>query len=47
MRRRCRYLGKYVGKDLAAGGQPPGSSLEVYQGFQPRQVDVRGTSSTR
>ena len=42
----ARYLAKYVGKDLAAGGQPAGRHrYEVAQGFQPRGVPITGSSS--
>ncbi len=42
----ARYLAKYVGKDLAAGGQPSGlHRYEVAQGFQPRKVSIGGTSA--
>jgi hypothetical protein len=42
----ARYLAKYVGKDLAAGGQPSGlHRYEVAQGFQPRVVQIDGTSA--
>lgn len=42
----ARYLAKYVGKDLAAGGQPVGlHRYEVAQGFQPRGVPIEGRSS--
>ena len=38
----ARYLAKYVGKDLARGGQPSGlHRYEVAQGFQPREVADR------
>ena len=39
----ARYLAKYVGKDLAAGGQPSGlHRYEVAQGFQPHGVPIAG-----
>jgi hypothetical protein len=42
----ARYLAKYVGKDLAAGGQPSGlHRYEVAQGFQPRGVPITGVSA--
>jgi hypothetical protein len=42
----ARYLAKYVGKDLAGSGQPSGRHrYEVGQGFQPREVDISGTSA--
>ena len=42
----ARYLAKYVGKDLARGGQPSGlHRYEVAQGFQPRGVPIGGTSA--
>jgi hypothetical protein len=42
----ARYLAKYVGKDLAAGGQASGlHRYEVAQGFQPRAVQINGTSA--
>lgn len=42
----ARYLAKYVGKDLASGGQPSGlHRYEVGQGFQPRTVRITGTSA--
>lgn len=42
----ARYLAKYVGKDLASGGQPTGlHRYEVAQGFQPKGVPIRGRSS--
>ena len=42
----ARYLAKYVGKDLASGGQPSGlHRYEVAQGFQPRTVPITGTSA--
>ena len=42
----ARYLAKYVGKDLAAGGQPSGlHRYEVAQGFQPRVVPIGGASA--
>ncbi len=42
----ARYLAKYVGKDLASGGQPSGlHRYEVAQGFQPRTVPIRGSSA--
>ncbi len=42
----ARYLAKYVGKDLALGGQPSGlHRYEVAQGFQPRGVPIHGTSA--
>ncbi len=42
----ARYLAKYVGKDLAAGGQPSGRHrYEVAQGFQPREVAISGASA--
>jgi hypothetical protein len=42
----ARYLAKYVGKDLAAGGQPSGlHRYEVAQGFQPRGVPIDGLSA--
>jgi hypothetical protein len=42
----ARYLAKYVGKDLASGGQPSGlHRYEVAQGFQPRGVPISGSSA--
>ena len=42
----ARYLAKYVGKDLAAGGQPSGlHRYEVAQGFQPRGVPIDGRTA--
>lgn len=42
----ARYLAKYVGKDLASGGQPSGlHRYEVAQWFQPRAVPITGTSA--
>jgi hypothetical protein len=42
----ARYLAKYVGKDLASGGQPSGlHRYEVAQGFQPRGVPINGVSA--
>jgi hypothetical protein len=42
----ARYLAKYVGKDLAAGGQPVGlHRYEVAQGFQPRSVPIEGETA--
>jgi hypothetical protein len=42
----ARYLAKYVGKELAAGGQPSGlHRYEVAQGFQPRKVTIYGDSA--
>jgi hypothetical protein len=42
----ARYLAKYVGKDLASGGQPSGlHRYEVAQGFQPRAVPIVGASA--
>ena len=44
----ARYLAKYVGKDLAADGQPSGLQLhryEVAQGFQPRSHPLTGDSA--
>ena len=42
----ARYVAKYVGKDLAAGGQPSGlHRYEVAQGFQPRGVPIDGLSA--
>jgi hypothetical protein len=42
----ARYLAKYVGKDLASGGQPPGRHrYEVAQGYQPRGVPIAGRSA--
>ncbi len=42
----ARYLAKYLGKDLAGGGQPSGlHRYEVAQGFQPRGVAIDGTSA--
>jgi hypothetical protein len=42
----ARYLAKYVGKDLPAGGQPFGRHrYEVAQGFQPRGVTIGGASA--
>ena len=42
----ARYLAKYVGKDLASGGQPSGlHRYEVAQGFQPRSVPINGVSA--
>jgi hypothetical protein len=41
----ARYLAKYVGKDLASGGQSAGlHRYEVAQGFQPRGVPIHGVS---
>jgi hypothetical protein len=42
----ARYLAKYVGKDLASGGQPSGlHRYEVAQGFQPRGVALDGSTA--
>lgn len=42
----ARYLAKYVGKNLDAGGQPAGlHRYEVAQGFQPRAVSIGGSSA--
>jgi len=42
----AQYLAKYVGKDLAAGGQPSGlHRYEVAQGFQPRGVPIDGLTA--
>jgi len=42
----ARYLAKYVGKDLASGGQPSGlHRYEVAQGFQPRAVTLDGSTA--
>ncbi len=41
-----RYLSKYIGKDLAAGGRPAGlHRYEVAQGFQPRGIALDGTTA--
>jgi hypothetical protein len=42
----ARYLAKYIGKDLAADGQPSRlHRYEVAQGFQPRGVTIGGASA--
>ena len=42
----ARYLAKYVGKELAARGQPSGlHRYEVAQGFQPKVTRLIGSSS--
>ena len=42
----ARYLAKYVGKDLAAGGRPPGlHRYEVAQGYQPRVIRFDGRTA--
>ena len=42
----ARYLAKYVGKDLASGGQPSGRHrYEVAEGYQPRRVPIDGDTA--
>ena len=44
-RRAAHYLAKYVGKDLARGGQPSGCTGTRSRRAQPREVPIGGTSA--